>query len=43
VEALAHHGCPALHSNLTPITIPNYTGKTDRHQFGILIDTTSER
>jgi len=26
-----------------PITIPNYSRKTDRHQFGMLIDITSER
>jgi len=25
-----------------PITIPNYNRKTDRHQFGTLIDITSE-
>ena len=43
VEALARHGCPALRSNLMPITIPNYSCKTDRHQFGMLIGITSER
>jgi hypothetical protein len=43
VEALARHDCPALHSNLMPITIPNYSRNTDRHQFGMLIDITSER
>jgi hypothetical protein len=43
VEALARHRCPALHSNLMSITIPNYSRKTDRHQFGTLIDITSER
>jgi len=25
-----------------PITVPNYDRKTDRHQLGTLIDTTSE-
>jgi hypothetical protein len=29
-------------SNPMPITIPNYNRKTDRLQFGILIDITSE-
>jgi hypothetical protein len=29
-------------SNLMPITIPNYSRKTDRLQFGMLIDITSE-
>jgi hypothetical protein len=26
------------HSNLMPITVPNYNRKTDRLQFGTLID-----
>lgn len=26
-----------------PITIPNYSGKTDRHEFGTLIGISSER
>jgi hypothetical protein len=43
VEALASHGCPALRSNLMPITIPNYSRKTDRHHFGTVIDISSER
>ncbi|HTC77399.1 MAG TPA: hypothetical protein VK657_02230 [Terriglobales bacterium] len=30
------------HSNLMPITVPNYSRKTDRHQFGTLIGITSE-
>jgi hypothetical protein len=30
------------HSNLMPITVPNYNRKTDRHQFGTLIGITSE-
>jgi hypothetical protein len=30
------------HSNLLPITAPNCTRKTDRHQFGTLIGITSE-
>ena len=29
-------------SNPMPITVPNYDRKTDRLQFGILIDITSE-
>jgi hypothetical protein len=29
-------------SNPMPITVPNYTCKTDRHQFGTLIGITSE-
>jgi hypothetical protein len=36
------HGCPARRSNPMPITIPNYNRKTDRLQFGTLIDITSE-
>jgi hypothetical protein len=43
VEVLARHGCPALRSNLMPIAIPNYSRKTDRHEFGMLIGITSER
>jgi hypothetical protein len=43
VEALARHGCPALRSNPMPITIPNYSRKTDRHQLGMLIGITSEQ
>jgi len=30
------------HSNLMPITVPNYNRKNDRHQFGTLIGITSE-
>jgi hypothetical protein len=30
------------HSNLMPITAPNYNRKTDRLQFGTLIGITSE-
>jgi hypothetical protein len=30
------------HSNLMPITVPNYNRKTDRLQFGTLIGITSE-
>jgi len=30
------------YSNLMPISIPNYSCKTDRHQFGMLIAITSE-
>jgi hypothetical protein len=29
-------------SNPMPITVPNYNCKTDRFQFGMLIDMTSE-
>jgi hypothetical protein len=34
----------ALHrrSNPMPITVPNYGRNTDRFQFGLLIDITSE-
>jgi hypothetical protein len=37
------HDCPRRHSNLMPITVPNYNRKTDRHHFGIVIDISSER
>ena len=30
------------HSNLMPITVPNYNRQSDRHQFGTLIGITSE-
>jgi len=30
------------HSNPMPLTVPNYNRKTDRLQFGTLIDITSE-
>jgi hypothetical protein len=30
------------HSDLMPITVPNYNRKTDRHQLGTLIGITQE-
>jgi hypothetical protein len=42
VESLVRHGCPRLRSNFMPITIPNYSRKTDRLQIGTLIGITSE-
>jgi len=42
VEYPSRHGCLRRHSNLMPISIPNYNRKTDRLQFGMLIGITSE-
>jgi hypothetical protein len=38
----SRHRCLRRRSNPMPINVPNYNRKTDRLQFGTLIDITSE-